>query len=260
MAQFIESTGDTVAQAIQKGLSELNVSISDVETKIITNPKSGFFGFGKSKARVLITIKEVSKEIENLEKAIKQEIKQTSAKPAKKIPTDSVLGRNSGEKVIKTELSNADIKAKTFVDGLLAQMKVDATCEVLEAKSKTVSLDIKGNGLGSVIGRRGETLDAIQYIATLACKDVENDEKFKIIIDCEDYRAKRLETLENVALKMGSKVLNNKKNMTLEPMNPFERRVIHEVLQNHRGIHTYSTGKEPNRRVVIGFGEGKDKK
>ena len=104
--------------------------------------------------------------------------------------------------------------------------------------------------MGAVIGRRGDTLDAIQYLTSLSINR-KRDTHVKISIDTENYRQKRQESLERLARKMAGKVLKYKKNMTLEPMNPYERRIIHATLQDFRGITTYSTGNEPNRRVVV---------
>ncbi len=272
MSKFIDVTGNTVAEAIQRGLSELDVSISDVETEVLAQPKSGFFGFGATKARVRITVKEAAptpvetkkpekteKKIEKTEKKIekteRKEVKK-EVKTEKKEVKKPVLEPKTPSPV-KTELSEIDIKARDFIDGLLEKMDINAHANILEPIDNNISVEIVGEGLGNVIGRRGDTLDALQYLTSLAVKNgLKEEDKVKVLIDCQNYRQKRRETLEKLAVKMGHKVLKNKRNMTLEPMNPYERRVIHEVLQNFRGVHTYSTGKEPNRRVVVGIGEG----
>lgn len=231
--------GNTVAEAIQKGLNELDVSISDVNTEIVSNPSSGFFGFGAKKATVKITLKSESKQtVKSVEKVVKTQ-------------------QNTPEITPKVNVSDKEKRAVAFVDELLSKMKVDAKAYVLEGKGSDIFLEIKGENLGSIIGRRGETLDALQYITGLAIKEENAKEKIRVIIDAENYRAKRVETLQGLANKMYGKVIKSKRNMTLEAMNPFERRVIHEVLQDLEGVHSFSTGSEPNRRVVIGFGDKK---
>lgn len=269
--------GNTVAEALQKGLLELGVSLDEVEREVISQPKSGFFGFGSSKAKVKIILKSELEKI-NKEKAKKisdETSGSQSKKPAKTKIAQAVennytnkIEQNFGEQnseieeVIYTKkenLSQDEQKAKEFIDGLLEKMGIEGQAEICEGKAKVITVNIVGKGMGNVIGRRGDNLDAIQYITNLVVKN-NNETETKVRIDCENYRAKRDVTLERVALKMGHKVLKYNKNMTLEPMNPYERRLIHEVLQNFRGVHTYSTGKEPNRRVVIAVGDEKSAK
>lgn len=148
------------------------------------------------------------------------------------------------------------VKIKEFVDGLLSRMDSAARAEVVAQDDTNYSVNLKGEGLGSLIGRRGETLDAIQHITNYAVnKDA--GKHIRINIDAEDYRAKREESLTALAQKIAAKTLKYRKNMTLEPMNSYERHVIHTALQDFSGVSTYSVGTEPNRRVVIAYGKGK---
>ncbi|MFI3115948.1 MAG: RNA-binding cell elongation regulator Jag/EloR [Clostridia bacterium] len=288
MPKSIEVQGNTVAEAIQRGLSELDVSIDEVEREVLSQPKSGFFGFGASKAKVRLTLKETkeekTKEVKHEPKqAVKKEVKDEPKKePKAEVKTEikekapkkaqektSYEPKNSEKQnfeektfpVIpkKEVLTEKEQIVKEFIDGLLEKMDINGTCEILVGDADTVNACIEGENLGNAIGRRGDTLDAIQYIANLVSKKSE-EKDVKVRLNCENYREKRDLTLEKLAYKMGNKVLKNKKNMTLEPMNPYERRKIHEVLQDFEGVYTYSTGKEPSRRVVIGFGEGKKDK
>lgn len=144
--------------------------------------------------------------------------------------------------------------AKEFLSGLLERMGVSATLEEVPCEDG-ISLDIQGENIGVVIGRRGDTLDALQYLTSIVVnRDVE--EHVKVTIDTENYRAKREESLQNLANKVASRVIKYKKSVTLEPMTAYERRVIHATLQNTRGITTFSTGSEPNRRVVVALVNG----
>lgn len=142
-------------------------------------------------------------------------------------------------------------EAVQFIEGLLEKMNIQGKATVLSiSEPDHVRIDISGPDMGPVIGRRGDTLDAIQYLTSLVLNK-NTEEHLRLTVDTENYRAKRAESLERLARKMALKVSKYHKAMTLEPMNPYERRIIHASLQDFRGVTTYSTGTEPGRRVVI---------
>ena len=142
---------------------------------------------------------------------------------------------------------------ENFLKGLLEKMGSDAV-PVLEQKDEnTIYVNLTGEKLGMLIGRRGETLDAIQHIANYAMNH-SGEKRVHISVDAENYRSKREESLQRLAEKVAAKVLKYRKNMTLEPMNSYERHVIHTALQDYEGVSTFSTGTEPNRRIVVAFG------
>ncbi len=116
--------------------------------------------------------------------------------------------------------------------------------------SSCIYIDIKGKDSGTIIGKRGQTLDAIQYLTSLVVNK-ENDKYIRVVVDAEDYRAKREKTLEQLANRLADKVVKTKKNVRLEPMNPYERKVIHATLQSNPNVTTKSEGEEPYRRVII---------
>ncbi|MEA4822948.1 MAG: RNA-binding cell elongation regulator Jag/EloR [Clostridiaceae bacterium] len=152
-------------------------------------------------------------------------------------------------KVAVTYTAKPAEEAREFLAGLLERMGV--TAEIAEVESEDgIALDIRGENMGVVIGRRGDTLDALQYITSIVVNRGQ-DEHIKLTIDTENYRAKREESLASLANKVAGRVLKYKKSVTLEPMSAYERRVIHSTLQNTRGVTTFSTGSDPNRRVVI---------
>lgn len=140
--------------------------------------------------------------------------------------------------------------AKIFLSGLLERIGVSGFVDGEVTEEGTVALNITGENMGVVIGRRGDTLDALQYITSIVVNRTEK-EHVRVTVDTENYRKKREESLEALARKVAGRVLKYKKNVTLEPMNANERRVIHSTLQGMRGITTYSMGNEPNRRVVV---------
>lgn len=139
--------------------------------------------------------------------------------------------------------------AKEFLSELLDLMGVEAIIDVTESNDQ-INIELKGRGMGLLIGHRGETLDALQYLTSLVVNR-EGQEYKRITLDTENYRKKREETLKRLAKRLGYKVAKTRKKITLEPMNPFERRIIHASLQNDNYVRTYSEGEEPNRRVVI---------
>lgn len=148
-------------------------------------------------------------------------------------------------------MKQAETLAAEFIDGLLQKMGVEGKVTTLpQLEVDQLRVSIEGPDMGPVIGRRGDTLDAIQYLTGLVLNNA-LDEHVRISVDTENYRAKRAESLEKLARKMALKVQKNHRSMTLEPMNPYERRIIHATLQEFNGIITYSTGTEPNRRIVI---------
>lgn len=164
------------------------------------------------------------------------------------------LGIGSKDAVIKVVISaDEDPKdvAKEFLDGVFEAMQLEVNISMeFDETDKTLSIDLAGPEMGVLIGKRGQTLDSLQYLTNLAVnRSSENYTRVKI--DTEDYRRRRKETLENLARNMASKVKRTKKSVTLEAMNPYERRIIHSALQNDNNVTTHSEGEEPYRYVVI---------
>lgn len=140
-------------------------------------------------------------------------------------------------------------KARNFLLDVFEKMNVVAQIEV-EEDENSIMLDVTGEDSGIIIGRRGETLDALQYLTSLVVNKGKDDYK-RVSVDIENYRQKREETLLKLADRLAKRVIRYKKSVTLEPMNPYERRIIHASLQNYKNIRTYSVGDDPNRKVVI---------
>jgi len=159
-----------------------------------------------------------------------------------------IIGNKMAKVRVTVKETSGDV-AKKFLLDVFEKMKVNASIEVTE-DDDTVSLMISGKDIGIVIGRRGETLDSLQYLTSLVINKSSEEYK-RVVIDIENYRQKREETLIKLADRLAQKVVRYKKPITLEPMNPYERRIIHSSLQNNKYVETYSTGDEPNRKVVI---------
>ncbi len=141
---------------------------------------------------------------------------------------------------------------KTFLTGLLGHLQVEAAPEIFITNEGNYKVILQGKELGAIIGRRGETLDAIQQLTSYTVNRGQS-KRVRIHVDAEGYRAKREESLQRLAVKVAGKVVKYRKNMTLEPMNAYERHVIHTALQDFKGVTTYSTGVEPNRRTVVAY-------
>ncbi|NMA67218.1 MAG: protein jag [Clostridiaceae bacterium] len=161
---------------------------------------------------------------------------------------------NKNAVVKVTERANILKITEDFLFPILKTMDIDASIDVEETEEE-IFIRLNGDNIGIIIGRRGETLDAIQYLLSLVINRKLDIYK-RIILDIANYRQKREETLVRLANRAADKVVRLRKNLTLEPMNSYERRIIHSSLQNHKYVETYSIGDEPNRKVVIRYKHG----
>ena len=168
------------------------------------------------------------------------------------------LGIGSSPAVVRVSYEVADeettleSRVRAFLTGLLQHMGVEAEMEISEKENGALCVNLTGESMGVIIGRRGETLDAIQHLTNYAVNRG-NDKRTHISVDAENYRSKREDSLVSLAEKMAAKVIKYKRSMALEPMNSYERHVIHTARQNYEGVTTASTGTEPNRRVVVSY-------
>lgn len=228
MLKSIEVTGRTEDDAIASALRQLGLQREDVSIEILERAKSGFLRIGASPAVIRVTFEAPD---------------EKPAAPAKKATAAAAPAASA---------VSGDVRERTkdFLDGLLERMGTKAELEMTTREDGSVSVNLSGEGMGAIIGRRGETLDAIQHLTNYAVNRG-CEERTHISIDAENYRAKREESLVHLAEKMAAKTLKYRRSMALEPMNSYERHVIHTALQNYEGVTTCSTGTEPNRRVVI---------
>lgn len=158
-------------------------------------------------------------------------------------------------KVIVTEKDSGKLRAVEFLESVFEKMnlKVNLNCE---EKGNHLKISLEGDDMGILIGRRGETLDSLQYLTSLVVN--KGDFNYvRVSVDTENYRKKREETLRRLARKLADRVLKYRRSITLEPMNPYERRIIHSTLQNNKMVTTYSVGEEPNRKVIIALNNRK---
>jgi spoIIIJ-associated protein len=163
------------------------------------------------------------------------------------------LGASDAKLLVSYTQSGIEI-AVEFVERLLADMNIEATVTLADADNADKQINIEGKEVGALIGHHGETMDSLQYLVNLAANQKVEGEKrdfVKLVVDIEGYRAKREETLRALARRMADKVVKYKKSVMLEPMNPYERRIIHSEIQNIAGVSTNSIGSENNRKIVI---------
>ena len=248
MLKWIESTGKSEEAAIEAALQKLGMDRDEVSVEILERAKSGFLGIGSCPAKVKVSY-EAPDEPE--ERPAPAEITHAEAEPVK-----------AAEPAIREEApcpAAPGAKAEridAFLTGLLAQMGAEARPVIRVDENGTYQVELVGRELGGLIGRRGETLDAIQQLTGYAVNHGQS-KRVRIHVDAEGYRAKREESLVRLAQKVAGKVVKYRRNVTLEPMNAYERHVIHETLQDYPDVITYSTGTEPNRRTVVAFSRGK---
>ncbi len=242
MIKFIDMTGKTEDEAIRRALEQLGLERDDVSVEILERAKSGFLGIGASPAVVRVQYEAPDEELETVAEAA---VESTAAAPAEAQPAAAPAAPAADEPE-----SYARIRA--FVSGLLEHMGIQAEIEITARDNGGVNVNLSGSNMGAVIGRRGETLDAIQHLTNYAVNRG-SDKHMHISVDAESYRAKREESLVRLAEKMAAKAIKYKRSMALEPMNSYERHVIHTALQDYEGVTTSSTGTEPNRRVVVSY-------
>lgn len=254
MRQFIDVTGKTEDEAISRALEQLKLDRDDVSVEILERAKAGFLGLGSCPAKVRVSYgeddepaPEQPKVVEKIreekpqrrEAPVKKEVPQTAEAPA--APADL------GEEVNDDRAQ----EIRKFLSGLLQQMEVQAEVKVYLPEKGRYKVILEGQGLGAIIGRRGETLDAIQQLTSYSVN--RTGSRVRVQLDAENYRAKREQSLERLANKVAAKVVKYRRSVTLEPMNAYERHVIHTALQDVPGVTTYSTGVDPNRRVIVAF-------
>ncbi len=309
MTQYIDVSGKSEEEAIEKALVQLQMDRDDVSVEILERARPGFLGLGATPAVVRVSYddgkpapKETevafrpeqrkSKEEREAEAAAAKAEKERKAAAAKNAPkpelpkefTPEVFQNKGGEKkadkparekkprdekpkrepkpAVKVELGEEvhderSEQIRTFLTGLLRHMESEAEVKVYEIEKNRYKVILEGDKLGALIGRRGETLDAIQQLTSYAINRSGEKNRARIQVDAENYREKREQSLERLADKVAAKVVKYRKNVTLEAMNAYERHVIHTALQDTKDVSTFSIGTEPNRRVVVAYDRNK---
>ncbi|MBE6925931.1 MAG: KH domain-containing protein [Ruminococcaceae bacterium] len=283
MEKTIITTGKTIDLAIEAALQQLGLDRDSVSVQVLSQAKPGFLGFGATPARVQVTYEAPDAAPEAPKSALTsasrskpkptyiapkpEEPKPAAPKaeapkaekpaPKKEAPkAEKPAPKKEAPKAPKTyapaEVGSTEEKIETFIKGLLEHMGSTAVPHAEKAENDTYNVDLVGEDLGFLIGRRGDTLDAIQHLANYSINRGISGH-IRINVDAEQYRQKREESLRRYAQKKAQQVLKAHRRTTLEPMNAYERHLIHAALQDMDRITTYSVGTEPNRRVVIEY-------
>lgn len=236
---YIEVSGKSLENAISEACKQLSVTADHLEYEIVDLGTSGFLGFNSKPTIIKAKVKEA--------KATTLDV-QKDEEVVSEVSSDSLT---SGETVSVIDADDLKKKVNDFLNDVFGAMKMDVTITVdYDEKDSCVNVDLEGDEMGILIGKRGQTLDSLQYLISL----IVNKGKagyIRVKVDTENYRARRQKTLENLARNLSFKVKRTKRPVSLEPMNPYERRIIHSALQNDRYVTTHSEGEEPFRRVVI---------
>ena len=258
MTERIEFVAKTVDEAVMNAMKHFNTTRDRINVRIVEEGSKGLFGFGAKDAKIVAALKDIT-EIPQPKKAEpKKADPKKKAEPKKKVEP-KVEVTEEVEKPVKpapapvTEeaAKHGEVAALEFINGLISSMGLDCTATT-EVQTDCVKVVLHGEDVGTLIGRRGDTLDSVQYLTNLYVnKKRKGDDYCRIIVDSETYRAKRQETLVRLANSMAAKATKYRKDMSFEPMNPYERRIIHSALQDKPNIKTKSVGEEPNRRVVV---------
>ena len=284
MRDFIDVTGKNEDEAISKALAQLALDRDDVSVEVLERAKSGFLGLGACPAKIRVYYgPEEEEEIappppapkaeetprpapaERPEKRERREKKDRPAPEKRERPAPERRERPAAAEAPAEDAPSVplgeeanDEKAaaiRAFLSGLLEHMDSAAEIKVYLPEKGRYKVILEGQGLGSLIGRRGETLDAIQQLTSYAVNR-DGGPRVRVHLDAENYRAKREQSLQHLARKVAGKVVRFRRSVTLEPMNAYERHVIHTALQDFDGVTTYSTGMDPNRRVVVAYDRG----
>ena len=290
MEKTLITAGKTIDLAVEAALAQLGLDRDSVSVQVLQQAKPGFLGFGAQMAKVQVTyeVPDPAPVVEKPKSALgaasrsnkpkaaapvkKPEAPKAEPKPEAPKPQAPKAEKPAAPKQEKSrqpkvetpkapkepkvyapaEAGSVEEKIEKFLKGLLENMGSQAVPHAAKGEDNTYHVELEGEDLGYLIGRRGDTLDAIQHLCNYAVnRDVEGH--VRINVDAEDYRAKREESLRKYARKKAHQVLKARRRTTLEPMNAYERHVIHATLQEMDNITTYSTGTEPNRRVVVEY-------
>ena len=240
---FIEVTGKTLDDAITEACQKLSVTSDRLEYEVIEKGTTGIFGFAAKPALIKARIKEEEKPVE-----VKEEIKE-SVEIIKEEPKKEEVISNDKEEVKEVALDAVNTDPKVFLDQVFKAMNMEVDVKV-SSENNEMNIELAGKDMGVLIGKRGQTLDSLQYLTSLVVNKGQK-EYIRVKVDTENYRQRRKETLENLAKNLAYKAKRTKKSVSLEPMNPYERRIIHSSLQNDKYVTTHSEGEEPYRKVVI---------
>ena len=248
---YIEVSAKTIEEATSQATAQIESQGRVVTSvKVLEEPSKGFLGFGKKNALVRVYFEEGTAEHTAVVEEVVSVVKTVTETAVDTVETDNTeIPVVVEDGITKSEQDFIADTGKEFLLGMFGKMGLSVQIEKLTTKDK-ITFQVHGEDLGILIGKHGQTLDAIQYLTNLvANKEVHR--RCQIVVDVENYRSRREETLIQLAHRLGAKVRRTRQKIALEPMNAFERKIIHLALQNEKNIKTDSEGQEPYRHIVI---------
>ena len=270
MEDYITVSAKTLDDAITEALVQLGVTSDRLDYIVVEKGSEGFLGIGRKQAVIKARrkqeekpVEEVVKEEPKVEEPVKESVKtekKAEKKPAKEHSHARKQAREEKPEVksapkkeaelAKVEPQTIETCEKFIYDVMNAMGMEDVKVTSAVDEEGALSINMEGSSMGILIGKRGQTLDSLQYLTNRVANKMQ-DGYVRVKLDTEDYRRRRKETLENLAKNIASKVKRTRKTVSLEPMNPYERRIIHSALQSDPAVSTHSEGEEPYRRVVV---------
>jgi len=256
MANVIERTGKTIDEAIAAAAEELGVDKDELDIEILETPTKRLFGlFGETPAKIRATVKEPPEIIRNEQPVVVEEPARLEEEISAEEPEEKfepILEPSPVEKTVEPfDRDKVIDAAEDFLQEVFAAMKLEVIMKIEDNDEEGCLIELSGKGLGILIGRRGQALDALQYLLNLAVNRKHADEKVHFVLDVEDYRRRREQTLIKLAKSVAERVIKTRREVKLEPMNRHERKIIHTVLQDNNHVDTHSAGEEPYRYIVV---------
>lgn len=240
--EYVEFKGTTKSDALTEACTHFSVTSDKLDYEVIDEGKSGFLGLGIGAKPAIIKAK-----IKEAEKPQPENASKPAPKPTPKNTVPETISKPN----VKVDGAAAEATAEKFLSDVFKAMGMTVETDIkYDETQNCLNVNLSGEDMGVLIGKRGQTLDSLQYLISLVLNKGTGD-YIRIKVDTENYRERRKETLENLAKNISFKVKRTRRPVSLEPMNPYERRIIHSALQNDRYVTTHSEGEEPFRRVVI---------
>ncbi len=236
--EYMEFSAKTVADAITEACQKFTVTSDKLDYVVVSEGSTGFLGIGAKPAIIKAKVKS------------EEEVVETASEPVAAPVQEKKVAEAVTAAAVASDLSVED-QSQKFLQDVFKAMNMTVTIDAKYKEAEhTLEVELSGPEMGVLIGKRGQTLDSLQYLISLVVNKG-TGEYIRVKVDTENYRQRRKETLENLAKNISYKVKRTKRPVSLEPMNPYERRIIHSALQNDRYVTTHSEGEEPFRRVVV---------
>ena len=255
----IRVSAKNVSDAITEASIQLGVTSSELEYEVIEKGSAGFLGIGSKQAVIRAwkkvveePVKEVKEEVPEVKVPVQQSVEEVKevVKEQKEVKKESVKETVRREEKLSEVQDNTKEACEKFLQDVLKTMGMEVELTSTIDEDGALCIEMQGDHMGILIGKRGQTLDSLQYLTNRVANKMQEG-YVRVKLDTENYRQRRKETLENLAKNIAYKVKRTKKPVSLEPMNPYERRIIHSALQADKYVSTHSEGEEPYRRVVV---------